>query len=179
MNQSHAWGGWLAAALLTLAGPAGAQPAHPGNSTVPPASLRAALPFTLPDQLGTNHTLSLPLPRLTLLTVADKQGADEVAGWVNPVQVLYTNRVNIVGVANVSAAPRWLRGQVRRQFRHTYAHPVLLDWEGRVATALAAAQQPITVLLAAPDGTVLYRQTGPATAPEMERLLRLMESHLK
>lgn len=150
------------------------------GQTSPPAPAELRLPgFRLPDQFGTNHVVAAPLRRLTLFTIADRKGAAEVAGWVNPVQVLYGPRVDIVGIANVSAAPRLFYGQVRRDLRRAYAHPVLLDWDGAVTAALGAAQHSFTVLLARPDGAIIYRHTGAATAAELERLLQLLAAELK
>lgn len=167
------WAGWLAAALWLAGSGCWAQaPAAAAETPRLP-------PFTLQDQWGTNHTVTLPLRRLTLFTLADKQGAAEVAAWVNPVHVLYGQRVDIVGIANVSAAPRWWQGQVRRFFRRTYAHPVLLDWDGATLAALGASKEPITVLLVSINGAILYRHTGPATAADLERLLQMVASELK
>ncbi|WCJ61004.1 hypothetical protein NXS98_07765 [Fontisphaera persica] len=164
-------GGWLAAVCLLAAHIAC------GQTSTPPVERITA--FVLQDQYGTNHTLSLPLRRLTLFTVADKQGADEVAGWVSPVYLLYSNRLDIVGIANVSAAPRWWQGQVRRDIRRTYAHPVLLDWTGAVTASFGAAHTALAVFVARPDGAIIYRQTGPATAAALERLLQLLAAELK
>jgi len=167
-----AWGGALAAVLLALAAPlAGQQTTNAGADKLEP--------FTLSDQNEKEHVVRLPLRRLTLFTVADKQGAQEVSGWVNPVHALYQERVDIVGIANVSAAPRWFRGQVRRYFRRTYPHPVLLDWEGKVIKSMKAEGQAVTVLVAAPDGTIIYRAGGPATAAGMEKLLQLLHGELE
>ncbi|MCX8156553.1 MAG: hypothetical protein N3J91_08925 [Verrucomicrobiae bacterium] len=169
MAGPQAWGGWLAAALMVCSSPLWGQTPAEAAAAVPS---RRLVPFTLADQYGTNHVIRLPLPRLTFITVADKSGAAEVNAWVNPLHLLYGRRLDILGVANVSAAPRWFQGEVRRHFRRNYKHPVLLDWEGKVTASLGASQAAITVILALPDGSVIYQHHGPATAPALERLLQ-------
>lgn len=172
MTRFVAWGGALATALLALAVPVAGQ-------QIPDAGAAKLEPFTLSDQNEKVHVVRLPLRRLTLFTVANKQGAEEVSGWVNPVHALFGERMDIVGIADVSAAPRWLRGQVRRYFRRTYPHPVLLDWEGKVVKSLKAEERAVTVLVAAPDGTMIYHASGPATAEAIEKLLRLLHGELE
>ena len=44
----------------------------------------------------------------------------------------FGTRVDVLGIADVSAVPRLLPGTVRSAFRKEQTHPVMMDWSGEV-----------------------------------------------
>ncbi len=164
-----ATGLWAADKAETTSAP------QPASSPTPPARLEG---FTLSDQFEREHTVGLPRERPLLLTVSDRRAAPQVAGWVNPLNTRFGGQLDYVGVADVRGVPGWLRGRVRRGFRETYAHPVLLDWEGQVCRAVEVERGRVAVWLVAPDGAVKFRGAGPADAESLDRLTRAAESLL-
>jgi hypothetical protein len=101
--------------------------AEPTNSVPVLAS------FELRDQYDNLHTISFPATNVTLMTVADRKGSEQIDGWIAPVKERYGDRIAIEGIADVSTVPRLLRSMVRKQFKKGRAYPVMLDWDGPVA----------------------------------------------
>ena len=71
----------------------------------------------LNDQFDLPQTLSFPTTNITLLTIADHKGSEQIAGWIAPVKQRFGTRLDIRGIADLSPVPRILRGMVRKQFQ--------------------------------------------------------------
>jgi hypothetical protein len=132
----------------------------------------------LRDQFDAIRVLAFPTTNLTVLTLADKKGSDEIAGWVAPIHQRFPQGLAIEGIADVSAVPRPLRPLVRRQFQKAQAHPVMLDWTGEASKQLAIRPHRANVLVLDCRGNILKRMTGPATQEAVEELCALIEQHL-
>ena len=102
-------------------------------SGAPTNSVPALASFELRDQYDNPHTISFPATNVTLMTVADRKGSEQIDGWIAPVKERYGDRIAIEGIADVSTVPRLLRSMVRKQFKKDRAYPVMLDWDGPVA----------------------------------------------
>lgn len=132
----------------------------------------------LRDQFESLHKLSFPSTNLTLLTIADHKGAEQVANWVAPVHARYGPRVIIRGIADVSAVPAWLRGVVRKKFRQRQSYPVMLDWSGDTVKAFAAAQNCVNVFVVDDQGCILKRFTGEAKPGALAELYATIDRAL-
>jgi len=143
-----------------------------GTLTNAPASIE------LPDQFEQPQKLSFPNTNLTVLTIADRKGSEQIAGWVEPVAKRFGTRVDVRGIADVSAVPRLLRGTVRSAFRKEQTHPVMMDWSGAVVKKFAPAEDAATVLLIDGQGKILRRYVGLAKPAEVQELCKLIEQLL-
>jgi hypothetical protein len=132
----------------------------------------------LPDQFEKPQKLSFPNTNLTVLTIADRKGSEQIAGWVEPVAQRFGTRVAVRGIADVSAVPRLLRGTVRSAFRKEQSYPVMLDWSGKEVAKFAPKENVTTVLLIDGQGKILRRYEGVAKKVEVEELCKLIQEML-
>ncbi|MGC3957157.1 MAG: hypothetical protein QM813_04080 [Verrucomicrobiota bacterium] len=132
----------------------------------------------LPDQFEKPQKLSFPNTNITVLTLADRKGSDQIAGWVEPVAKQFGTRVDVRGIADVSAVPRLLRGTVRSAFRKEQSYPVMMDWSGKEVAKFAPKENVTTVLLIDGQGKILRRYEGAAKKPEVEELCKVIQEML-
>ena len=132
----------------------------------------------LPDQFEKPQKLSFPNTNITLLTLADRKGSEQIAGWVAPVAQRFGKQVDVRGIADVSAVPRLLRGTVRSAFRKEQAHPVMLDWSGKEVAKFAPKENVTTVLLIDGQGKILRRYEGEAKKVELDELCKVIQEML-
>jgi hypothetical protein len=132
----------------------------------------------LPDQFEKPQKISFPNTNLTVLTIADRKGSEQIAGWVEPVAKRFGTRVAVWGIADVSAVPRLLRGTVRSAFRKEQTHPVMMDWWGEVVKKFSPKADVTTLLLIDGHGKILRRYEGAAKAAETQELCKLIEQLL-
>ncbi len=143
-----------------------------GNVTNAPACIE------LPDQFEQIQKLAFPNTNVTVLTLADRKGSEQIAGWVGPVAKRFGKRVDVRGIADVSAVPWLLRGSVRSGFRKDITHPVMMDWSGAEIKKFAPKADMTTVLLIDGSGKILRRYEGAATPAQLEELFGLIEKTL-
>jgi hypothetical protein len=140
-------------ALLLLAAVCTA-PATPTNSEPVLAS------FELRDQYTVSHKISFPAARVTVMTVADKKGSDQIDGWIAPLKKRYGGRIAIEGVADMSKVPGLLRSIVQEQFKKRRTYPVMLDWDGTVARGFNYHKDEANVFVIDRDGRITGHFTG-------------------
>jgi hypothetical protein len=116
--------------------------------------------FELKDQYDTVCSMSFPKTNLTILTIADQKGSDQVQGWVKPLKERYNQRIDISGIADMGAVPALLRGLVQSKFKKTCTYPVMLDWSGLVAKSFGYEKNQVSLLVINRDGTVLKQWSG-------------------
>lgn len=149
--------------LMTLVLSAAVAPARAG------APERAA-DFELRDQFGESLAYRFPKERVSVLVFGDRKGSEQVEGWVRPVYERYTDRIDLHGVAVLTAVPSLFHGYARRQFRKQVKYPVLLDFKGDVSKGFGYEGDRANVFVVAPDGRIAHRAAGAATPGGLERL---------
>lgn len=151
-------------------------PAHSESKRPLPA--RACPPFSLSDQYERSQSIVFPTNRVMILTVADRTGNEHVDPWVQALKRRYAGRVEILGVADVSSVPVFLRGMVRRRFQKARPHSVLMDWEGTVTRALAAQRNKANVYVIDPSGRVCAAVSEPMSDLSLNSVVQVVESLL-
>ena len=137
--------------LVTLATGVGAAPS--AESSIVPTN---APPLTaLHDQFDAPQTLSFPADNLTLLTFADEKGSEQISAWIAPLKQRSGKRIDFRGLADVSTAPRPLRGMIRKKFQTLQTYPVMLDWSGEAVKAFTYVPDKANVLLLDGHGHIL------------------------
>ena len=103
-----------------------------------------------------------PATNVTLLTIADKKGSEQINGWITPLKQRFGKRVDIRGLADVSTVPRLLRGMLRTKFQKSQTYPVMMDWSGEVVKAFTYVPDKANVLVLDGRGHILKRVSGEA-----------------
>ena len=152
--------------LLTLTAGVSAAPNSEPSSTPTNAPSR----IELHDQFDALQTLSFPATKVTLLTIADKKGSEQIAGWVAPLKQRFGKRIDIRGLADVSTVPRPLRGMVRMRFQKSQAYPVMMDWSGKAVKAFTYVPDKANVLVLDAHGQILKRISGEANPQAVQDL---------
>jgi len=160
--------------LLMLAWYASAAPLS--ETAVIPTHAPAVL--VLHDQFDKPQTLAFPTTNITFLTIADKTGSEQLAGWIAPVKQRFGERIDIRGLADVSPAPRLLRSLVRKKFRELQTYPVMMDWTGDAVKAFTYVPDKANVLVLDGRGRILLRISGPATKSAVQDLCVAIERAL-
>lgn len=114
----------------------------------------------LRDQFDQPRQLSFPTTRVTVLTIADRKGNDQIDGWIAALKTRFAERVDFCGVANVSGVPGILQAHVRKKFQEARKYPVMMDWTGTTCVRLGAKSGVANVLILGRDGSVLGRFAG-------------------
>jgi len=141
---------------------------HPllaGTTTLPSSSQPRSCPaqisaFELTDQFNHTHRFTLPRTQVTLLTIADKKGSEQVGDWIRAFKSQYAQRIAYLGVADLGKVPGMFRGLVEKSFRKQQRYPVLLDWKGTLAKSLACKPDEVTVLVLDRNGSIQARVSG-------------------
>ncbi len=125
--------------------------------------------ITLQDQYEARSELTFPSKNVVVLTIADRDGADQVDAWIAALKPFCTGRIEMHGIADVSAVPRFLRGMIRKKFQKKHVHSVMMDWSGKVSARMGYQSGVANVLILGPDGAIHGRFSGEADAPEISR----------
>ena len=160
--------------LLTLATGVSAAP-HSEPSITP---TNAPSSIELHDQFDAPQTLSFPATNVTLLTIADKKGSEQIAGWVAPLKQRFGKRIDIRGLADVSTVPPPLRGMVRRKFQKFQTYPVMMDWSGEAVKAFTYVPNKANVLVLDYHGQILKRISGEASPKAVHDFCATIDSAL-
>ena len=139
------------------------------------AVTNAPAKIELSDQFEVKQSLVFPTTNLTFLVIADKVGSEQLAAWVSPVKERFGEAAAIVGIADVSAVPRPMRGLVRKKFKKSQAHSVMLDWSGETVKAFACAPERANVFVLDDKGRIVKRLTGKATPEGIKEVCQALE----
>lgn len=133
-------------------------------------SLAVLAPFKLNDQYEAPHNISFPTTNVTLITVADRKGSDQIADWMAPIKAAYAKRIAIEGVADMSGVPGPLRSWITGKFKKRNTYPIMLDWEGGVVKAFNYKKDEANLYVVDRDGHITGHFTGAATEASLKAL---------
>ena len=160
------WGCFFGLAFLNLLS---ADLSHAGHA---PALIQ------LSDQYDTNQVLCFPTNRVTVLTIADRHGSEQIDGWISPLKQRFVGRIYIRGIADVAGVPGIFRSHIRKRFQESRKYPVMMDWSGKTVSAFAAQTGGANVYVIAPDGAILLHVFGPATKGPLGQVEAVIERTL-
>ncbi len=108
--------------------------------------------FELNDQFEKIHRDDDWRGDVVLLIGSDQKGSQFDAVWERAIRDSITGledmeSLRIVHVADVRGVPFFLKGVVRRKFPGGNASPIILDWQGRFATAYGFAKDKANILV--------------------------------
>ena len=131
--------------------------------------------FDLTDQNARTRAYRFPKAKITAMTVADHQGSDQLAPWIQKLYDRYENRIDIDGVADVSMIPKPLRGMICEVFRKRLAYSVMLDWGGAVVKRLGYEKGVANIYVIDRRGFILKQVTGPLNDDAEQELFQAID----
>ena len=149
---------WLIVIAINvlLAGANAGTEASAGFSTPTPSFIELRKQFYAPQHL------SSPSTNMTLLTISDRKGSEEVDGWSSALKPLYAGHFDFRGPANVAGIPGLFHARLRARFEETGEYPVMLDWSGKVCAQFGYKPGTANLLVIERDGSIRARLCGSA-----------------
>jgi hypothetical protein len=135
--------------------------------------------FTLADQHSVSRTYQFPKSKVTVITVADHKGSDQLAPWIERLYSRYEKRIDIDGVADVSMIPKPFQPIFRAAFKKQLTYSVMLDWQGSVVNQFAYRKGVANLYVIDRAGRILKQITGPVTDSGFEELTREVDRAIK
>jgi hypothetical protein len=117
--------------------------------------------FELTDQDATPRSYRFPKEKITVMTVADHQGSDQLAPWIQALHDRYQQRIDLDGVADVSMIPKPFHSLFRAAFRKKLSYSVMLDWEGSVVKEFGYTKSVANLFVIDRRGCIVMQATGP------------------
>ena len=143
-----------------------------------PALAKSAGNFALKDQFGKEIAVRFPSDKAVVLVFGDREGSEQVEGWVRPLYNQFTDRIYIFGIADLSAVPWAARPVVRRIIKSKSKTPVMLDWSGSVAKSYGCVKGKANVFVISKRGEVIAVKQGAASSGELNDLYQKVKSAL-
>ena len=128
--------------------------------------------FELTDQDAKPRAYRFPKAKVTVMTVADHQGSDQLAPWIQRLYDRYEKRIDIDGIADVSMIPRPFHGMFREAFRKQLTRSVMLDWEGDVVKQFDYAKGVANLYIIDRRGRIVQQFSGVLTEDGLRAMTR-------
>jgi hypothetical protein len=132
--------------------------------------------FELTDQEAKKRTYRFPKTKVTVMTVADRKGADQLAPWIQPVYDRYQNQIDIDGIADVSMIPKLFQPILREAFKKRLEYSVMLDWDGSVVKQFAYKKNVANIYVIDRGGRIVQRLTGAISNEALRALFRAIDA---
>jgi hypothetical protein len=136
---------------------------------------REAAGFTLEDQFGNKTTVKFPASKSVILVFGDREGSEQVEGWVRPLYNRFGDRVFIFGIAELSAVPWVARPIVRGIIKSKSDNSIMLDWSGKTAKSYGCEKGKANVFVINRDGVIKAVKRGAANSRELQSLYASVE----
>ena len=123
--------------------------------------------FSLKDQKGLASEVRFPKAKITVLAFADREGAAQMEKWIQPLYAKYTDQIDIYGIADLSAVPRFARGIAQTIVSSLVKYPIMLDWDGNISQAYQAEKAKTNLFVIDQAGEIHLHLSG-STSPEKQ-----------
>lgn len=134
--------------------------------------------FELENLQGDRRRFEFPRQKLLVLAIADQKGSEGMENWIKPLYDRYTSRIDIEGVAELSAVPGFARGIARGIISGLVKQPILLDWTGEVSQQFKAQKNVTNLYIIDPQGQMIASSSGEATLEKLKEMVEAIDSAL-
>ncbi len=134
--------------------------------------------FDLTDQNAAARSYHFPKDKVTVMTVADHKGSDQLTPWIKRIYDRYEKRIDIDGIADVSMIPKPFHNMFREAFRKKLTRSVMLDWGGSVVKEFAYTKSVANIYVIDRTGRILKHVSGPANDAGERELTREIDRAL-
>jgi hypothetical protein len=132
----------------------------------------------LSDQYDTKHVVSFPTTNVIFLTIADRKGSEQIAGWITALKARPEMPVDICGLADVGGVPGFLRGRIRKRFQETILYPVMMDWSGKVCAQFKYVPDQANVFIIDRNGSLVGHFSGKTNAASLKEAFIALDKAL-
>ncbi|MBK7999261.1 MAG: hypothetical protein IPK15_11255 [Verrucomicrobia bacterium] len=132
----------------------------------------------LSDQYDTKHVVSFPTTNVIFLTIADRKGSEQIAGWITALKARPEMPVDIRGLADVGGVPGFLRGRIRKRFQETILYPVMMDWSGKVCAQFKYVPDLANVYIIDRNGALVGHFSGRTNAAGLKEAFVALDKAL-
>ncbi len=143
------------------------------------STVEKAVEFTLKDQFGNSLTYKFPKEKISILAFADKDGSEQLEGWIRPLYEKYQEKVDILGVAELSAVPSIAKGIVRSMIKKKSAQAVGLDWDGAVSKSYKYEKKKANLVIIDKQGNIVKKENGAFEKSKFEKICAELDTLLK
>lgn len=154
----------------------------PLEGSVDEISIAADLPqapaFTLENLQGETQQFSFPRTKVLIIAIADQKGSEDMENWIQPLYDRYTDSVDIHGVAELSAVPKFARGIARGIISGIVKQPIMLDWTGNVSSQFAAKSGVTNVYAINAQGQIIASGSGLASLDKLKAIAESVDNAL-
>lgn len=140
------------------------------HATVVAAPVERLSNFDLTDQDARTRSYRFPKAKVTVMTVADHKGSDQLAPWIQRLNGRYQKRIDIDGIADVSMIPMPFHNLFREAFRKQLTYSVMLDWGGSVVQQFAYTKRTANIYVIDRRGRIVKQVIGPVSDNAMRQL---------
>jgi hypothetical protein len=152
--------------------------ARASGDEVRPLATNAPAAIELNDQYDVPQKLVFPATNITVLTIADRKGSEQVDDWISVLKPRYAGRITFCGIAAVGGAPAFVHARIRKKFQEARTFPVMMDWSGKVCAQFSYKKDVANILVMGRDGAILGRFSGVATGPNIAETCALLDQAL-
>ena len=132
--------------------------------------------FDLTDQDAKPRSYRFPKAKVTVMTVADHKGSDQLAPWIQRIYDRYEKRIDIDGIADVSMIPKPFHNMFREAFRKKLTRSVLLDWGGSVVKQFDYTKGVANIYVIDRGGRIVKHLSGPVSDAGIRELTTRIDS---
>ncbi len=147
--------------------------------SVPEPVYRQAPAFELEDLQGKKRVFAYPLAKPTVMAFADQKGAEQMEAWITPLYARYGERIEVHGVAELSAVPGFARGIARGIIGGLVEQPIMLDWTGKVSKQFGMQPKVTNIYLLNTQGQILVEGSGLADLAKLTAFVKVIDPLLK
>ena len=148
-------------------------------SNVVSASDNKAVDFSLKDQFGKVYDYKFPREKVSILAFGDKDGSEQLEPWIRQIYEKYTDKIDIQGVAELSAVPAIARGIVRAMIKKKSKQPVMLDWQGKVSKDFKYQKKLANIYLIDKTGNIIIKEVGVSEEAKLKKIYAEIDKLLK
>lgn len=149
------------------------------EAVLPAPVYRQAPAFELEDLKGQKRQFAYPLAKPTVMAFADQKGAEQMEAWITPLFTRYGERIEIHGVAELSAVPGFARGIARGIIAGIVEQPVMLDWTGKVSKQFGMKAKVTNIYLLDTQGRIVVEGSGIADLEKLTAFVKAIDPLLK
>ena len=135
--------------------------------------------FELEDQFKKKFSFKFPAKKVTVFVFGDRKGSEQIEGWVRPLYEKHTDKIEIYGIAELSAVPGIAKGFVRNLIKSKSKNSIMLDWSGKVSKDFGSETEKANVFVVSKEGEIIAEKRGAATLTELDDLHKVIGGSLK